>query len=336
MFGNKICKRCNEPVSKDNKIVLRDGIYCKNCGLMVIASYAKKVSNPKKATTKINKSSVTGWNELISPKTFDDYVGQEVIKKELRTMLDATKIHGIPIQHVLFSGNFGLGKTTIARIFANYVGDNDIVTAVNIKEPNEFPKNSVVVVDEIHTIRDEEWLLGIMDRGNQTILGATTTAGSLSGPLRSRFVSLVLQPYNEQELERMILGAARNLKYDCPDYVAREVAKRGKTVARIALFLFKRIYDRIILNGNTINQEILKVWFKEMSIDVDGLDNADRAYINCLSDKPIGLQNLSAITGFDRITIEETIEPYLLTKGFVKRTPRGRVVGDRKVLGIWE
>lgn len=287
-------------------------------------------------TKKEIKSSdgVKSWNTLVTPQTFNDYIGQEPIKKELKTMLAATKHHGIPVQHVLFSGSFGLGKTTIAKIFGNTIGDSQMVTAINLKDSDKLPKNQVVVIDEIHTIPDEEWLLGIMDSGSQTILGATTTAGSLSGPLRSRFVSLVLQPYVVDELKIMVTGAAKNLNYKCPDYVAEAVAKRGKTVARIALFLFKRVYDRIVINSN-VTPELLDEWFAEMKIDIDGLDNADRAYIGCLAEKPIGLQNLSAITGFDRITIEESIEPYLLTQGFVKRTPRGRILGDRKALGVW-
>lgn len=283
----------------------------------------------------IKTNSGVNWNELVSPTTFDDYIGQEVIKRELKTMLAATKRHGIPVQHCLFSGGFGLGKTTIAKIFASMIGKWGIVTAVSIRDENDFPVEPIVVVDEIHTIRDEEWLLGLMDRGNQIILGATTTAGSLSGPLRSRFVSLVLQPYGEKELKKMVIGAAQNLKYNCPDYVAGEVAKRGKTVARTALSLFKRIYDRIVLNGQ-LTPDLLAEWFGEMKIDEDGLENSDRAYLSCLSEKPIGVQNLSSITGLDRLTIEETIEPYLLTRGFVKRTPRGRVIGDKKPLGVWD
>ena len=281
------------------------------------------------------RGSKRGWNDLVSPTDFKTFIGQEPIKQELTTILKATKLHGIPVQHVLFSGGFGLGKTTLARIFADMVGDSEYITAVNIRDERDFPKSQVVVVDEIHTIRDEEWLLTIMDRGSQTILGATTTAGSLSGPLRSRFVSLVLQPYTVEEMQIMVKGAAKNLKYDCPDYVSYEVAKRGKTVARIALFLFKRVYDRVILEGK-VTPELLDKWFEDMKIDPDGLDNADRAYISCLSDKPIGLQNLAAMTGLDRITLEETIEPYLLTHGFVKRTPRGRILGDRKPAKVWE
>lgn len=290
--------------------------------------------NPTK--TSPTRKAKQGWNELVSPTTFESFIGQESIKLELSTILRATKKHGIPVQHVLFSGNFGLGKTTLANIFAGMVGRSSYVTAVNIKDMSEFPQTQVVVVDEIHTIREEEWLLTVMDKGEQTILGATTTAGSLSGPLRSRFVSLVLEPYSIEELQKMVVGAATNLKYNCPDYVSHEVARRGKTVARIALFLFKRVYDRLILSEDDVTPELLQQWFDGMKIDADGLDNADRAYIGCLSEIPIGIQNLSAMTGLDKITIEESVEPYLLTHGFVKRTSRGRIAGDRQVIGVWK
>ena len=314
-----ICGRNNSKLTP-----LDDGRYiCKEC--------IKKQDKPRRRS----KGSKRAWNDLITPTDFKSFIGQEVIKDELDTILKATKVHGIPVQHVLFSGSFGLGKTTLARIFADMIGRNDYVTAVNLRDIDDFPTSQVVVVDEVHTIRDEEWLLTVMDKGTQTVLAATTTAGSLSGPLRSRFVSLVLQPYSVGELQKMVTGAARNLKYDCPDYVSYEVARRGKTVARIALFLFKRIYDRIILNDKQVTPELLKQWFDDMEIDPDGLDNADRAYLKCLSDKPIGLQNLSAMTGLDRATLEETVEPYLLTHGFVQRTSRGRILGDRQPVEIW-
>jgi len=323
-FWNDITPKCANCGKKYTEVALfkrKEGIFCLPC---VRQLFIKFNEDPES----------NNWNELITPKTFDDYVGQEAIKKELRTMLDATSRHKIPVQHVLFSGSFGLGKTTIAKIFASNIGDSEIVNAIDIKSP-DFPTAKSVVIDEIHTIQDEEWLLSIMDKTKQTILGATTTAGRLSGPLRSRFVSLVLQPYTDEEMKRIILGAAKNLKYECPSYLAESVAKRGKATARVGLFLFKRIYDRLALNNYKVTPKLLTEWFKEMNVDDDGLDNADRAYINGLSDKPVGLQNLSAVTGFDRITIEEAIEPYLLVKGFVKRTPRGRILGDRKVLPIW-
>jgi holliday junction DNA helicase RuvB len=317
-----VCKGCNKVPTKMTSVINVDGnLYCHYCEHIKVQDLPKKVIN---------------WNEFISPTCFDTFIGQESIKNELVTMLLATKVHNIPIQHCLFSGSFGLGKTTLAKIFASYVGDYSLVVASNLSGKDDLPDTSIVIIDEIHTLSNEEWLLNVMDRGGQTILGATTTAGSLSGPLRSRFIGLTLQPYTSEELARMVKGAANNLKYDCPDFVANEVGKRGKTVARIALFLFKRIYDRITLNNYSISPEKLQDIFVEMRIDEDGLDNADRAYLSCLSDKPIGLQNIGAVTGFDRITIEETIEPYLLTRGFVKRTARGRILGDKKALGVWE
>ena len=300
------------------------------CGECLKKEYVK--------TTKVvkNKKKSSNWNDIVSPETMNDFIGQKPIKTELITMLEATKKHHIIVQHCLFSGSFGLGKTTIAKIFGSMISkDWSIVNASNIASVEDLPSSKVVVVDEIHTIKDEEWLLTVMDSGDQTILGATTTAGRLSGPLRSRFVSLILQPYEVPDLELMVKSASSNLKYDCPDYVANSVAVRGKTVARNALFLFKRVYDRIILN-NGVTPELLENWFEAMKIDADGLDNADRAYVNCLDKtRPIGLQNLSAMTGLDKITLEETIEPYLLTKGFLKRTARGRLLGDKEVINVW-
>lgn len=274
-----------------------------------------------------------GWNVVATPKTFEDYVGQDVIKKELTIMLGATKVHAIPVQHCLFSGSFGLGKTTIAKIFADMIACNWVI--INAAELEDVPPNDVVVIDEIHKLKDEESLLGIMDAGKQTILAATTTAGSLSGPLRSRFISLVLEPYTIEELKVMIYNTSNNLNFECPEYLAQAVAQRGKFVARIALFLFKRVYDRVVLTKEKITPETIDCWFASMGIDYNGLDNADRAYLSCLSDKPMGIQNLSALTGLDAVTLQETIEPYLLSKGYVKRTPRGRVKGEASGVKVW-
>lgn len=322
------CEQCGRSMNEVKLGKLSGQILCESCINTNLYGAPPVIEKPK-------EPDIPNWNELVTPKTFDTYIGQEVIKKELKTMLAATEKHGIQVQHVLFSGGFGLGKTTIAKIFAKAVGDNAVVNAANIKNLSEFPEAKVVVVDEIHTIRDEEWLLSLMDKGKQTILGATTTAGTLSGPLRSRFISLVLQPYTVDELKRMVLGAADNLKYNCPEYVAEEVAKRGKTIARVSLFLFKRVYDRVVLNNGKVSPQELDAWFSEMKIDIDGLDNADRAYISCLSEKPVGLQYLTAMTGMDRITLEETVEPYLLARGFVRRTPRGRMLGNKQTVGVW-
>lgn len=275
------------------------------------------------------------WNEVVTPTSFSNYIGQQPIKIELKIMLEATKKHKIPVQHCLFSGSFGLGKTTLAKIFASKIGSkHGLVTASGLKSEKDMPKEPVVVIDEIHTIPTEEWLLTLMDKGVQTILASTTSAGSLSGPLRSRFVSLVLKSYTTPELQTMVSNAAKKLGYNCPKFVSLEVAKRGKGVARIALFLFKRIYDRIVINNGNVSAEQLSWWFREIGIDSEGLDDNDRAYLSGLSDHPVGLQHLTAVTGLDKETVTESVEPFLLNKGYVIRTPRGRVKG-REPLNNW-
>ena len=187
------CKKCGKGIfTARDSFTFVDGLYCYTCGREKQEEYKLKLGrlrDKRKKNPTITLAKNKNWNELITPINFEDYIGQESIKRELRTMLAANKVHSIPIQHVLFSGSFGLGKTTIAKIFADNIGENDIVTAVNIRNYENFSTKPVVVVDEIHTLADEEGLLGIMDRSGQTILAATTTAGTLSGPLRC-FISI--------------------------------------------------------------------------------------------------------------------------------------------------
>jgi len=325
-FFNAVELNCDKCGSHNDVLHPIDGKFlCTRC------IYKLKSQQPKEKEKKKEKAN---WNHIISPKMIDDFIGQDFIKEELDTMLKAQKLHHMTIPHCLFSGGFGLGKTTIATLFAQNIDrDYKYIVAHNVNNISDFPDGKVIIVDEIHTIRDEEWLLGIMDREERTILGATTRAGDLSPPLRSRFISLVLQPYTVPELKQIVYGACRNIKFTCPDYALVGIAQRSKQVARNSLILLKRVYDRAILYGLT--KEHLDKWFKEMEIDEDGLDNADRAYLHCLSDKPIGIQNLSSMTGLDVVTLQETIEPYLLKQGYVIRTPRGRIKGHKQHLTIW-
>ena len=269
------------------------------------------------------------WFDVITPKNLNEFIGQDHIKEELNTMIKASKVHNIPVQSCLFSGSFGIGKTVLARIFASMIGENEFVIASSIKELEDLPNSKCVIVDETHTIKNEEILLHAMDRGEQTILGATTNSGNLSGPLRSRFVMFTLKPYKVEELKLIVQNVSNNLNYKCPEYVATAVAQRGKFVARTAILLFKTVYDRIVLNGK-VDNNLIDTWFKDMDIDFNGLDRADKMYLKCLSDRPIGLQNISAVTGLDVMTLQEVVEPYLLVRGFVRRTPKGRILGDYK------
>ena len=327
------CQSCG---SKDNLLRYHNGAYiCTECLKSKPVPTVSTVVVENKIFKEPEQKSKLNWNYAVTPRMIDDFIGQEFIKEEIETMLKAQKLHHMTIPHCLFSGGFGLGKTTIATLFAKNIDkDYTYVVAHNINRREDFPNNKIVIVDEIHTIRDEEWLLSIMDKEERTILGATTRAGDLSPPLRSRFISFVLQPYTVPELKQIVFGACRNINFTCPDYALVAVAQRGKQVARNALILLKRIYDRTILNG--MSKDKLEKWFKEMEIDDDGLDNADRAYIHCLSDKPIGIQNISAMTGLDVVTLQEIIEPYLLKQGYVIRTPRGRIKGHKHPVDVWK
>jgi Holliday junction DNA helicase RuvB len=308
------CERCK---SKGTLYTYNGLLLCSKC----LTPEQKQVKKEEQ------KKGNNNWNHVVTPRLIDDFIGQAFIKDELNTMIKAQKIHNMTIPHCLFSGGFGLGKTTIATLFARIIDPQyKYVIAHNMNSVKDFPSSNVVIVDEIHTLRDEEWLLAIMDKEERTILGATTRAGDLSPPLRSRFISLVLQPYTVPELKEIVFGACRNINFTCPDYAQIAIAQRSKQVARNSLILLKRIYDRAILYG--LSKEKLQNWFKEMEIDEDGLDNADRAYIHCLSNNPIGIQNISAMTGLDVVTLQEVVEPYLLIRGFVRRTPRGRILGS--------
>jgi holliday junction DNA helicase RuvB len=338
LFSKDYCVDCGRDLSGCKKLLIpfENKYICEDCQVKKLQFYGvfPKDNDASPIEQKVSAKVSSNWTDMITPQTLNEFVGQQSIKDELTTVLSATEKHKIPVQHILFSGSYGLGKTTIAKIFASKLGRYEYINATDLRA-DTFPHNvKALVIDEIHMLRDDEWLLTIMDTGVPTIIGATTTAGTLSGALRSRFVSMVLQPYNNDDLKIIIKQAAKRLKYDCPDFVSDAVSQRGKATARVALFLFKRIYDRIVLNPK-VTPEMLNKWFKEMNIDKDGLDNSDRAFLKCLSDKPVGLQNISAMTGIDRTTIEEAIEPFLLTRGFVVRTSRGRVKGDMKPIEVW-
>lgn len=311
-YANYYSSCCNQCGNKEDIYAVGGEFTCYNC----LTKTEHKKSN---------------WFNTVTPQNLKEFIGQDHIKEELNTMIKASKVHNIPVQSCLFSGNFGLGKSSLARIFASMIGEYEFVIASSIKELEDLPNSKCVIVDETHTIKNEEILLHAMDRGEQTILGATTNSGNLSGPLRSRFVTFTLKPYSVNELKQIVCNVSNNLNYKCPEYMAIAVAQRSKSVARTAILLFKRIYDRVILNkGETTNKQVDN-WFNDMKIDANGLDDADRMYLNCLNDtRPVGLQNIAAMSGIDTVTITDVIEPFLLTSKFIRRSPRGRLLGDCK------
>ena len=298
----------------------------------------------------------------LRPKVFDDYVGQERAKENLKIYIGAAKQSGEALDHVLLYGPPGLGKTTLANIIANEMGVNIRITSGPAIEKKgdlaalltNLQDGDVLFIDEIHRMpRDvEEILYPAMEDyavdfiiGNGpaarslrmtlnkfTLIGATTRAGQLSTPLRDRFgVILRLELYTPEELAGIIKRSAGILGVAISDDGAAELAKRSRGTPRIANRLLRRVRDFAQIKGDgTVTREMTDLALKMLDIDELGLDNTDRrmleAIIKFYDGGPVGLDTLSVTIGEEAVTLEDVYEPYLIQIGFINRTPRGRCV----------
>ena len=308
----------------------------------------------------------------LRPLKLDDYVGQEKVKRNLKVYIKAAKERGDSLDHVLFYGPPGLGKTTLAGIIANEMGVNIKVTSgPAIEKPgemaailNNLSEGDILFVDEIHRLNRqveevlypamEDYEIDIMigkgatarsirlDLPHFTLVGATTRAGLLSAPLRDRFgIISKLNFYTEDELYQIIKRTSRVLDTPITDDAARELAKRSRGTPRIANRLFKRVRDFALVYGDgIINKEILDNSLDRLKVDKTGLDDTDYNLLLSIVERfnggPVGLEALASSIGEEASTIEDVYEPYLLQQGYLKRTARGRVVTDKtyEYLGI--
>ena len=297
----------------------------------------------------------------LRPQYLKDYIGQEKIKSTLKIFIDAARSRGEALDHVLFYGPPGLGKTTLCGIIANEMGVNLKVTSgPAIEKPgemaailNNLQEGDVLFVDEIHRLNRqveevlypamEDYEIDIMigkgatarsirlELPKFTLVGATTRAGLLSAPLRDRFgVVSHLEFYSVKELETIIIRSASVLNVDIDTKGAHELARRSRGTPRLANRLLKRVRDfaQVKYDGR-ITGEVADYALNLLDVDKDGLDRNDRLILQTIIGKfgggPVGIETLAASIGEDSGTLEDVYEPYLIQNGFINRTPRGRV-----------
>lgn len=308
----------------------------------------------------------------LRPQTLDEYIGQKKVTDNLKVFIEAAKMRGEQLDHVLFYGPPGLGKTTLAGIIAKELGvEIKITSGPAIERAGDLAailtnlqENDVLFIDEIHRLNRsveevlysamEDYAIDIvigkgpsarsirLDLSKFTLIGATTRAGSLSAPLRDRFGVLAkFENYTIEELETIILRSAGLLNVEVDSASLREMAMRSRGTPRVANRILKRVRDFSQVEGNgIINIDISKKALDALGVDDLGLENIDReillAIIQRFKGGPVGIDTIAASIGEEKITIEDVYEPYLIQQGLLHRTPKGRVVSEAayKHLGL--
>ena len=297
----------------------------------------------------------------LRPESLDQYVGQSKAKNNLKIFIEAAKSRNEPLDHVLFYGPPGLGKTTLATIIAHEMGVHIKVTSgPAIEKPgemaailNNLAENDILFIDEIHRLNRqveevlypamEDYSIDIMigkgqgarsirlDLPKFTLVGATTRAGLLTAPLRDRFgVINKLEFYTVDELKQIIIRSAGLLNVEIDEKGATELARRSRGTPRLANRLLKRVRDfaQVKYDG-VITEDVANLALDLLEVDKLGLDKGDRSILETMIDKfdggPVGLDTLAAALGEDSGTLEDVYEPYLIQNGLLQRTPRGRI-----------
>jgi Holliday junction DNA helicase RuvB len=304
-------------------------------------------------------------DQTLRPEIWDDYIGQENIKENLKILLKAAEERAHPAEHLLFYGPPGLGKTTLAHLIAKETSRQIKITSGPAIEKvgdlasilTNLSSGDIVFIDEIHRLNKtvEEILYPAMESGVLdiiigkgpsartiqlelpafTLIAATTRVALLSSPLRSRFSGGVfrLEFYNDKEIEKILERSAKILGVNLEDGALEEIAKRARFTPRTANYLLKRCRDYAQVNKTSLSKDIVKKALALLEIDEFGLNSSDRRILDIIISKfnggPVGLKTIAAASGEEEATIEEVIEPYLIRLGLLDRTTRGRIVTEK-------
>jgi len=317
-----------------------------------------------KITSPLRQEGEAELDKTLRPRYFKEFVGQEKIKENLKVFVEAAKKRKEALDHVLFYGPPGLGKTTLAYIITNELGVNMKATSGPVIEKpadlagilTNLNKGDILFVDEIHRLPRvveeylycamEEFRIDILiDRGPGaqsiklklspfTLIGATTRAGMITSPLFSRFgMSFRLDYYSPEEIKKIILRSASIIGIETTEEGAEVIARRSRGTPRVANRLLKRVRDYAEIKGEGIvTKEVALYALEKLDVDERGLDDMDKRILRTLIEKfgggPVGIKTLSIAVGEEPETLEEVYEPFLLREGFLKRTPRGRVATE--------